>query len=100
MLTLAAEQVAEELAQVGVVGLVVEAQGAGVVEVDGEFVGEAAAEDFGGCGHLLLHDAVVFLLLGGCLQALPGERAAAEVEHYVAEGFHVVAAGLLWEVVC
>ena len=89
------EEVAEDLAEVGVVWLVVEAETAGVVEVDGELVREAAAEDFGGGGHLLLHDAVVLLLLGGCLETLPWQRAAAEVEHDVAKGLHIVTAGLL-----
>lgn len=90
------KQVTEDLAQVAVVGLVVETQGTSVVQVDGELVGEATAKDLGGGGHLLLHDAVVLLLLGGSLQALPGQRTAAEVEHDVSQGLHVVATGLLW----
>lgn len=89
------EEITEDLAEIRVVGLVVEAKRAGVVEVDGELVGEATAEDLGGSGHLLLHDAVVLLLLSGSLQALPGQGATAEVEHNVAQGFHVVTAGLL-----
>ena len=88
------EEVAENLAEVRVVGLVIEAEGTGVVEVDGELVGEATAEDLGGSRHLLLHDAVVFLLLGGCLKTLPGEGAAAEVEHDIAKRLHVITAGL------
>jgi len=96
---LADEEVAEDFAEVRVVGLVVEAERAGVVEVDGELVGKAAAEDLGGRGHLLLHDAVVLLLLGGSLEALPRETAAAEVEHNVAERLHVVTARLLCDVV-
>lgn len=92
---LADKEIAEDLAEVAVVGLVVEAERAGVVEVDGELVGEAAAEDLGGSGHLLLHDAVVLLLLGSRLEALPGEGATAKVEHDVAERLHVVTAGLL-----
>ena len=89
------EEIAEDLAEVRVVGLVIEAEGAGVVEVDGELVGEATAEDLSGSGHLLLHDAVVLLLLGSSLEALPGKRSTAEVEHNVAEGLHVVTTGLL-----
>lgn len=80
---LAHEQVAEDLAEVGVVGLVVESEGAGVVQVDGEFVGEATAKNFSRSGHLLLHNTVVFLLLGSSFQSLPGKRATAEVEHHV-----------------
>lgn len=92
---LADEQVTEDLAEVGVVGLVVEAQGTGVVEVDGEFVGVATAQDLGGGGHLLLHDTVVLLLLGGGLESLPGERTTAEVEHDVSQGFHIIPTRLL-----
>lgn len=92
---LADKEVAEDLAEVAVVGLVVEAQGSGVVEVDGELVGEATAEDLGRSGHLLLHDAVVLLLLRSSLQTLPWQRSTAEVQHDVTEGLHVVTAGLL-----
>lgn len=89
------EEIAEDLAEVAVVGLVVEAERAGVVEVDGELVGEATAKDLGGGGHLLLHDAVILLLLGGSLETLPRKGTAAEVEHDIAKRLHVIAARLL-----
>lgn len=92
---LANEEVAEELAEVRVVGLVVEAKRTAVVEVDGELVGESTAEDVGGSGHLLLHDAVVLLLLGGSLQSLPRELATEEVHEDVTERLEVVTTGLL-----
>ena len=84
------EEVAEDLAQVRVVGLVVEAERARIIEVDGELVGKAATEYLGGRGHLLLHDAVILLLLGGGLETLPGELAPAEVQHDVSERLHVI----------
>lgn len=90
------EEIAEDLAEVRVVGLVVEAEGTGIVQVDGELVGKATAENLGRGGHLLLHDAVVLLLLGGRLKTLPGERATAEVQHNVTERLHVVTAGLFY----
>mgnify|MGYP000942238230 CR=1 FL=1 len=93
------EQITEDLAEVRVVGLVVKAKRASVVEVDGELVGEATAENLGGGGHLLLHDAVVLLLLGSRLKTLPREAATAEVEHDIAERLHIVTAGLLCEIV-
>ena len=89
------EQVAEDLAEVAVVGLVVEAEGTSVVQVDGKLVGKAAAENLGGGSHLLLHDAVILLLLSGSLQTLPRQRATAEVEHNIAEGLHIVSSRLL-----
>lgn len=89
------EQVAEDLAEIAVVGLVVEAQGAGVVQVDGELVGKSTAQDLSGGGHLLLHDTVVLLLLGSSLQALPREGASAEVEHHITKGLHIVTSRLL-----
>lgn len=92
---LADKEITEDLAEVAVVGLVVEAERAGVVEVNGKLVGEAAAEDLGGSGHLLLHDAVILLLLSSRLKTLPGQRTTAEVEHNVAERLHVVTARLL-----
>ena len=56
------EEVTEHLSQIPVVGFVIKAEGASVVEIDGELVGQAAAENLGRGGHLLLHDSVVILL--------------------------------------
>ncbi|KAI3487940.1 hypothetical protein L1887_48023 [Cichorium endivia] len=92
---LADEEVAEELTEVRVVGLVVEAERTAAVEIDGHLRGEAAAEELGGGGHLLLHDAVVLLLLGGGLETLPRERAAEEVHEDVAQRLEVVTSRLL-----
>ena len=92
------EEITEDLAEIRVVGLVIEAERAGVVEVNGKLVGEAAAENLGWGGHLLLHDAIVLLLLGGSLEALPGKGAAAEVEHDVAKRLHVITARLFCDV--
>jgi hypothetical protein len=92
---LANEEITEDLAEVRIIGLVVEAERTGVVQVDGEFVGETTAQDLGRGGHLLLHNAVVLLLLGSSLQTLPGKRTTAEVEHDIAQRFHIVTARLL-----
>ena len=89
------KEIPEDLSKIGIVGLIVEAQGASVVQVDGELVGESTTEDLGRSGHLLLHDAIVLLLLRSSLQALPWERAAAEVKHDISERLHIVTAGLL-----
>ena len=88
------KQIAEDLAKVRVVGFVVEAEGTSVVQVDCELIREPTAQNLGGSSHLLFHNAVVLLLLGGRLQSLPWERATAEVEHDIAQRFHVVTAGL------
>lgn len=93
--TLTNEEIAEDLAEVRVVGLVIETKGTSVVEVDGELIGEATAKDLGWSGHLLLHDTVVLLLLGSSLEPLPWEGSTAEVEHNVSEGLHVVTTRLL-----
>lgn len=89
------KEITEDLAEVRVVGLVVETKGAGVVEIDGKLVGESTAENLSRGGHLLLHNTVVLLLLGGSLESLPWEGSTAEVEHNVSEGLHVVTARLL-----
>ena len=88
------EEVTEDLAKVRVIGFIVKTKGAGVVEIDGKLVGEATAEDFGRRCHLLLHDSIVLLLLGGSLETLPGQRATAEVEHDIAERLHIITTGL------
>jgi hypothetical protein len=89
------KEIAEDLAEVRVVRLVIEAKGSGVVEVDGKLIREATAENLGGRGHLLLHDTIVLLLLCSSLQSLPRKGSTAEVEHDIAQGFHVVTARLL-----
>lgn len=89
------KEITEDLAEVGVVGLVVESEGSGVVEVDGELVGKPTAQDLGWSGHLLLHDTVVLLLLGSSLETLPWKGATAEVEHNISERLHVITSRLL-----
>lgn len=93
--TLTDEEIAEDLAQVRIIRLVIETQGTGVVQVDGKLVRETTAQDLGGSRHLLLHDTVVLLLLGSGLESLPGEGSTAEVEHDITKGLHVITAGLL-----
>lgn len=93
--TLADEEITEDLAEIAVVGLVVEAQRSSVVEVDGELVGESAAKNLGGSSHLLLHDTIILLLLSSSLQTLPRERTTAEVEHNITQRLHVVTTRLL-----
>lgn len=83
--TLTNEKITEDLSEVRVIRLVVEAERTSVVEVDGKLVGEATAEHLSWGGHLLLHDAVILLLLGSSLQALPWKGATAEVKHNVSE---------------
>ena len=95
LVALTDEEVTEELAQVRVVGLVVETKGSCVIEEDAKFVGEAAAKKIGGSSHLLLHDAVVFLLLGGGLETLPRERTAEEVHEDVGERLEIITTSLL-----
>ena len=57
--------------------------------------GKAFAQVLDGRGLLLLADLLVLLLVGGRLQALPGQAAAQEVHEDVAQGLEVVAARLL-----
>lgn len=93
--TLTDEEITEDLSEVRVIRLVIKAEGTSVVEVDGELVGEASAQNLGGSCHLLLHDAVILLLLGSSLETLPWEGATAEVQHNVSKRLHVITAGLL-----
>ena len=54
----------EEFAKIGVVRLVVEAKSTSVVQEDPEFIWGSTAEKVSRGGRFLLHDAIVFLLLG------------------------------------
>ena len=75
LVTLTHEEVTEEFTEVRVVGLVIKTKGTGVVEEDTKLIREPAAEKISWSRHLLLHDAVVFLLLSCSLQSLPGKSA-------------------------
>jgi hypothetical protein len=59
--TVTTKKVPEYLTRVRVVGLVIEAKGTSIVQVDNKLVGKPTAEDLsrGGHLHLLLHDSVV-----------------------------------------
>ena len=89
------EEIAEDLTEIGVVRLVVEAERSSVVEVDCKLVREASTEHLCRRSHLLLHDTVILLLFRCSFETLPWERASAEVQHDIAQGFHVVTTGLL-----
>lgn len=93
--TLPNKEVTEELAKVGVIGLVIEAKSARVVQEDAKLVREATAEDIGRCRHLLFHYPIVLLLLGSGLESLPRKSTTQEVHKYVCEGLEVITTSLL-----
>ena len=87
----------EDLSEVDVIWLGIEAEGTSVVEVNGKLVGQAMAKDFGTGGHFLKHDAVILLLRGSSLETLPWKGATAEVQHNVSKGLHIITSRLLCE---
>jgi hypothetical protein len=89
------EKVAEELAEVRVIRLIVKAKRAGVIQENAELVGEAAAKDIGRSSHLLFHNPVIFLLLSSSLESLPREGAAQEVHEDVGKRLEVITTSLL-----
>ena len=95
LVTLTNKEITEELAEVRIVRLVVEAKSTSVVEEDAKLVGESAAQKIRRGGHLLLHNAVVLLLLGGGFETLPGQGATQEVHQHVGERLKVIATSLL-----
>jgi hypothetical protein len=88
------KQIAEQLAKVRIIGLIIEAESTAVVEEDSKLIRETAAEEIGRGSHLLLHDSVVLLLLGGGLETLPWESTAKEVHENVGQRFQIVTSGL------
>jgi len=62
-----------------VVWLLLESEGAAVVEVGGKLAWRSLAQDIDGRGHFLLRDPLVLLLLGGGPQSLPGEGALKQI---------------------
>lgn len=88
------EEVMEDFVEVVVVWFVVEVEGMGVVQVNGEFVGEVLVEDFGGCCYFFFYDVVVFLFFSGSFQVLLWEGVVVEVQYDVVEGFYIIMVGL------
>jgi len=80
----------EELAEVVVIGLVLEAKVADVGKVLVELFRVAVTEILDGSGLLLLSNLFVLLLVRGSLQALPGETSTEEVHEHMAQGFEVI----------
>ena len=93
---LLAEKPPEQLlAQVRVIGRLVEAQPATVVEIQGELLRVSLAQRLHWSRHLLLADLLVLLFLGRRLETLPRERAPHEVHDDVPERLEVVPPTLL-----
>jgi hypothetical protein len=64
---------------VPVVWLLLESEGAAVVEVGGKLAWRSLTQDIDGRGHFLLRDPLILLLLGGGPQSLPGEGALKQI---------------------
>jgi len=94
LITFANEQIAEELAEIGIIRLVIEAQSPCVIQENAKFVGESTAEEIGGGSHFLFHDTVILLLLGSSLQTLPREGASEEVHQDVGKRLEIIPASL------
>jgi len=86
-------KIIEKLSDVDVVGFVLELQCASVLEKCAEFIWASTQKVRNRiCLHLRDHLA---LLLGRGLRAIPGKRAAEEVDKNIGERFQIIAAGLL-----
>lgn len=95
LISLADKEISEKLAEIGIVGLIIEAEGTSVVKEDPELVGESAAQEIGRGGHLFLHDAIILLLFGSSLETLPRECPTEEVHQNVGQRLKIVTASLL-----
>ena len=85
----------EETQDEAVVGVSSEAQPAAVLHEFLELAGLVHAEFVDSDFLLFALDVIIFFILGASGKALPGERAAEEVQKHVADGLEVIAAGLL-----
>merc|ERR1719282_654603 len=93
--TLPMKQVSEQLPQVTVVWLLLKSERPTVVEIGGELTRSSLAQHVDWCGHLLLRDPLVLLLLRCSPQALPWQCALDEVHEDIAETLHIVPSALL-----
>jgi len=95
LITFTDEKISEKFSQIGVIRFVIETKSPGVVQKYAEFVGEPTAEEVRRGGHLLFHDAIVFLLLCSSFETLPWQCTAEEVHENVGKGLKVITTGLL-----
>lgn len=89
------EEDSKELSQIHVVGCLIEAKATTVVQIHGELGGESLTEHLHRSRHLLLADFLIFLLLVGRFESLPGKVASIEVHKHITERLHIVASTLL-----
>ena len=89
-------QVQQDIPEVGVIGLVLELEGAAVVEVDRKLDRQMPALDLHRNRHLLLHNLLVFLHLVVGPHALPRQVPLHQVDQDVPDGLEVVSAALLY----
>jgi len=95
LVALSEEQILQKPAEVGVVGAVLEAQTATIVQIGHELAWEVLTEDLDWRRHLLLHDLLVFLLFGVGLEALPRQTSTIEIHEDIANCFKIVPPALL-----
>jgi hypothetical protein len=73
------EEISEELAQIRIVGFIIESKRPRVVEENAELVRETTAEKISRSSHLLLHDLIILLPCSRSLETLPRKRIDDEV---------------------
>lgn len=88
------KEIAEKLAEVGVIRLIIETESASIIQEDAKLVGETTTKEVSWSSHLFFHYTVVFLLLGCSLETLPRKSTTEEVHEDVSKGFKIIAAGL------
>ncbi len=94
--TFSVEQFLKHFSQVAVIGLIFELQGSAVVEVSGEFNGQALAQDFNGSGHLLLHNLVVLFLLVVGLNTLPRQKSSHQINQHITNSLQIISSTLFY----
>lgn len=94
--SLADEQVAEEFAQVCVIRFIIKPQRPSIIQENSKLIRKPPAQNLRRSRHLLFHNTIIFLFLGGCLKALPRERSPTEIHHDISQRFEIIATRLLY----
>mmetsp|Transcript_122964 Transcript_122964/g.226495 ORF Transcript_122964/g.226495 Transcript_122964/m.226495 type:complete len:229 (-) Transcript_122964:394-1080(-) len=100
LVALAQEEVFQQPAQVCIVRAILESQAAAVIEICDKLGWEMLAKHLYWCGHLLLHDFLVFLFLAISFEPLPWQTPSIEVHQDIADSLQIITSTLLNTEMC
>ena len=89
------KEMTKEVAQVGIVRLIIEAKSTGVIQENTKLGRESMTQEIRGSGHLLLQDTIVLFRRRSSLETLPRKGTSEEIHQDISKRFEVITTTLL-----